>query len=370
MVSLRGCTITGMPYCISHVSVAPGILSPANSADRRSPFLGVGWQKPNLGISPAHPIRDRPYVFCDGLWTRPFSRTQAGPVLGCWRIAVRCEPIIAAKHEGMNENVIRQSRTADAKSQLTRVARLLLRTRDSLHSALGSSPTYPELEEWTGMAEGTIKDWCNNKGRPIAEFVLQLLERVPEKQRHEILDSACRVFPTLDHPRLKCDQTIISRLKTMVSQPRGVVFIQGGNDESRTFLLTAMGYAFLGLTARPHRLVGLDAHEPDWFVPLPGVRYLPNMFQPAKLLQAAKDNWPKVQFSGARLVVFNGTGVVLGGFHRQVKSLTGRCSVIVAEAAQLKPSLVKRASHGPVHIVTVSKHPENGKGIDVAIEAI
>jgi hypothetical protein len=269
----------------------------------------------------------------------------------------------------MNEKSSPQSRTSGAQSQLTRVARLLLRTRDSLHSALGSSPTYLELEEWTGMAEGTIKDWCNNKGRPVAEFVLQLLERVPEKQRHEIVDSACRVFPTLDHPRLKCDQTIISRLKAIVCQPRGLVFIQGGNDESRTFVLTAMGHAFLGLTARPHRLAGLDAHEPDWFVPLPGVRYFPNLFQPAKLLQAAGDNWPTVQFSGSRLVVLNAMGVVIGGFHRQIKTLTSRCPVIVAEAAQLKPSLLKQASQGPLHIISVFKHLENAKGIAVAIEA-
>ena len=270
----------------------------------------------------------------------------------------------------MNEKSHPQNHQPDGKSQLTRVTHLLHCTQDCLHSALGTSPTYKELEEWTGVAQSTIKDWCNNKGRPTAEFVLQLLERIRERQRDHILASAYRLYPTLEHPRLRCDQTIASYLKTIVRQPGGLVFIEGDDDESRTLLLTAMGHAFLGQKARPHRLAGLDAHEPDWFVPLPGVQYLGNLFQPAKLLQVARDNWPKFPASGSQLVVFNAIGVMLADFQPQIKALTVRCPVIVAEAAQVKASVLKRASRGPVHIITVSKHPENGKGIAIGIKAL
>lgn len=277
---------------------------------------------------------------------------------------------IAAKHEGMNETSIPQSRTLGARSAVKRVTRLLQQAQDSLHSTLGTSPTNAEWAEWTGVSERTVQDWYNDKGRPTAEFVLQLLERINEKHRHDIVDSVCRVYPTLEHPRLKCDRTIISRLKTIACQPRGLVFIQGGNDESRTFLLSAIGYTFLSLTARPHRLVGLDAHEPDWFVPLPGVHYLGNLFHPAKLLQAARDNWPKLQVPETHLVVLNATGVLMADFQRQIRALTARCSVVVAEAAPVKPSLVKKVSHGPVHIVSVSMYPDNGKGIGIGIETV
>jgi hypothetical protein len=277
---------------------------------------------------------------------------------------------IPAKHEGMNEKSSPQSRTPGAQSQLTRITRLLQRAQDSLHSALGASPSYSELEEWTAVPEGTIKYWYSNKGLPTAEFLLQVLERIPEKQRHDLLDSACRVYPSLEHPRLKCDHTILSRLRTIVCQSGGLVIVQGSNDESRTFMLTALGHAFLGLTASPHGLVGLDAHESDWFVPLPGVRYLDNLFQPAKLLQAARDNWPKVQARGTQLVLLNAIGVLMADFQRPIKALTARCPVIIAEAAQIKPSLLKRASHGPVHIVTVYKHPENAKGIALNIDVL
>jgi len=269
----------------------------------------------------------------------------------------------------MNEKSGFQTCTPGPRVQLTRVTRLLRYAQDSHHSALGTSPTYSELEEWTGVAEATIKDWCNNKGRPTAEFVLQLLERMPQRQRHETLDSVCRLFPSLEHTRLSHDQTTTSRLKSIICQPQGLVVIQGASDESRTFLVTALGHAFLSLTARPHRVVGLDAHEPDWFVPVPGVRYFRNLFEPAQLLQAARQNWPKVHAHSSQLVVLNAMGVALADFQRQIKALTVSCPVVIAEAAQLKPSLLKSATHGPLHIVTVSKHPENAKGIAIVIEA-
>jgi hypothetical protein len=272
--------------------------------------------------------------------------------------------------KGMNEKSSPQNPRPELKSQLTRVTRLLHRAQDSVHSALGSAPTYQELEEWTGVAEGTIKYWFSNRGEPTAEFVLQFLERIPERQRDQILASAYRVYPSLEHPRLKCDQTCISWLKTIACEQRGLVFIQGSDDESRTFVLTALGQAFLGLTERPHQLAGLDAHKPDWFVPLPGVRYLGNLFQPVKLLQAARDHWPKVQARGARLVVLNTIGVLAADLQRQIKPLTASCPVIVAEAAPVKPAVLKRAAHGPVHIITLAKPPENAKGIALTIEAI
>jgi hypothetical protein len=226
------------------------------------------------------------------------------------------------------------------------------------------------MEEWTGMAEGTIKDWFNNKGRPTAEFALQLLERIPEKARHENLESACRLCTTFEHPRLKCDQTILSLLRTIICQPRGLTVIQGGNDESRTFLVAAMGHSYLGLTERPHRVAGLDVHATDWFVPVPGVHYLNNLFQADRLREAAFANWPEVPVRGTQLVLLNGISCALVDFQSRLRALTAKCPVIIAEVASIKPSLLKRTAHGPIHVITVSKHPDNGKGIAVAIEAI
>ena len=84
--------------------------------------------------------------------------------------------------------------------QLTRTTLLLRRLRAALQGRAGLTPSYLDMEEWTGVAEGTLKDWFNNKGRPTAEFLLQLLDRTPEEIRHQILATTCKPWPTLAHP--------------------------------------------------------------------------------------------------------------------------------------------------------------------------
>src|SRR5690348_16625098 len=129
----------------------------------------------------------------------------------------------------MNENTSIGSFSVDSEPNLSRVTRMLRRAQASLQGATGGAPSYKELEEWTGVAEETVRDWFNNKGRPTAEFIIQCLERLSQSTRHGILDQVCRVFPTLEGSRLKCDQTIISLVKTILRQPRGLTIIQGGN---------------------------------------------------------------------------------------------------------------------------------------------
>jgi hypothetical protein len=274
------------------------------------------------------------------------------------------------KHEGMNEKLRLQNGNLNGTPRTARVTRLLRRAQDCLRNAQGNAPTHRELGEWTQTAHATVTDWFNNKGRPTAEFLFQLLERLPEEKRQEMIESACRAWPSLGNPRLKCDQTVISLLKTIVCLPRGLVLVQGGNDENRTFVITAMGNAFLDLTARPHRLSGIDIHEPDWFVPLPGVCYLHNILLPAKVVQAVREYWPSPPAHGAHLVVLNGLEAVMAHFGKQVRALSARCPVIIAETGIIKPALLKRCSAGPIHIITVGKHSENSKGIAVAVEAI
>jgi hypothetical protein len=270
----------------------------------------------------------------------------------------------------MNEESDHLSHSPDSHTQQTRVTKLLRRAQGFLHNGDGKAPTHLEIAEWTGVARGTVNDWLNNKGFPTTEFALQLLERVPERIRCELLNSACRLMPSLEHPRIKCDQAILSRLKRIVREPRGLTVIQGQSDESRTFLLTALGHAYLGLTDRPHQLLGIDAHEPDWFVPLPGVCYLHNTFHPVELLNAVKANWPATRVGGLRLVVFNGVWPALVSRQRQFRALTKQCSVILAVEGSIMPSVLKGLSGGVLQLVTVSKHPENGKGIAVEINVI
>jgi len=82
---------------------------------------------------------------------------------------------IAAKHKNMNKTPKDQLR--DSKPQLTRITRMLRRIQASVQSARGKSSTnYPEMAEWTGIPEGTIRDWLNDNGQlcPRARWSLRI----------------------------------------------------------------------------------------------------------------------------------------------------------------------------------------------------
>lgn len=275
-----------------------------------------------------------------------------------------------AKHEGMNEKSLPQKAHLSSPTLCSRVTRMLRRAQNSLHSAGGDSPTYSELALWMDVAEGTVKYWLAGKGKPTAEFLIKLLERIPEAARHQILDEGCRVWPTLEHQRLRADATVLSRLKSILGQAQGLVFIQGGSDETRTFLVAALGHSFLALTQRPHQVLGLDAHEPDWFVPVPGVTYLGNTFSPALLAQTVREHWPQAKSGRAQLFLLNAIWPAVPECQKPISALTDIGMVVVAANGPIKPSLVKKLARGPLHILTLAKHPESDRSIEFTFEGV
>ena len=122
----------------------------------------------------------------------------------------------------MNEKSIPRIRVPDSNPQLNRITFMLGRAQGSLRDGRGGVPTYSELEEMTGVANGTVKGWFANNGRPTAEFLIQLLERLPERTTQEILVQACRLCPMLDHLRLECGRTVINQATSRLQEASSV----------------------------------------------------------------------------------------------------------------------------------------------------
>jgi len=275
----------------------------------------------------------------------------------------------AAKQKRMLEKNA-QTKPSDLTPRLTRTTLLLRRLRAALQGRAGLAPSYMEMEEWTGVAEGTLKDWFNNKGRPTAEFLLQLLDRTPDEVRHHTLAATYQAWPTRANPRLKCDQTVLSQLKTILCQSNGLSFIQGGSAEARTFLLTALAHSFLAMTERPRRVAGFDVHEADWFVLVPGLTYLHNVFHPALLRQALRQGWKQVGSNKVQLICLNGIWTVLPEMQKEILAMAARFPVVVADAATIDPYRLEKELKAPANLVTVSQDPNTGSGILIAIQAL
>jgi hypothetical protein len=96
-----------------------------------------------------------------------------------------------------------QTQNDNSSIQLTRMTRMLRRIKVALDGCAGISATYRDMEDWTGVHENTIKDWFNGRGRPTAEFLIELMDRIPAAARQQILATTCRTLPTLAHPQTR-----------------------------------------------------------------------------------------------------------------------------------------------------------------------
>ncbi|MCL5096141.1 MAG: hypothetical protein M1608_01130 [Candidatus Omnitrophica bacterium] len=136
--------------------------------------------------------------------------------------------------------------------------------------------------------------------------MLGWLERLPEPTRNHLINSACRCYPTLSSPRLDHDPAQVSRLKTLLHQANGFTVVQGANEGLRTYLVTALGHTCSMLEPERQRVCGIDAHKPDWFVPVDDVIYFHNCLDSKGIRECVNRIWPVISGMKSRLTILNG----------------------------------------------------------------
>jgi hypothetical protein len=82
-------------------------------------------------------------------------------------------------------------------------------------------------------------------GEPSAETLLRSPELTAENKRNEILDNLRSTESIHDptHPSLAHDRAVISSVRSILSNGRGVTLIQGDRESWVTFVVTALGQA-------------------------------------------------------------------------------------------------------------------------------
>ena len=213
--------------------------------------------------------------------------------------------------------------------------------------------TYDMLGRYTGQSASAALEKFHRPHQPQVEGLISLLERMPPQVRHQLLDKACRTFPTLNHPRIAHDPVQVSQLRTLLEQPTGLTVVHGGNAGLRTFVASALGHQIQLAESGGHSVSGIDVHQPDWFVPVDGVIYLNNLLVPKMLRSAILNAWQRMESEApSRLVLFNGIHMVKDSFSAKILQAARASHVIVADEwdhAQL-------ASHvsAPFHAIRVA----------------
>jgi hypothetical protein len=249
---------------------------------------------------------------------------------------------------------------------LQRGTLLLRRLRAAIDGVSGHTQTYAELSDLTGESKSTLGRWLDGDGQPSPETLLRMQEVLPTSLRNQILDEPAfrRCYPTLEHPRISHDSVKLSQLKTILSRPTGLTLVDGEGERLITFLITALGHSCQFLSTERRKVLGLDSHAPDWFVPVPGVTYLDNILQTQKLRQEFAKAWPQITSSKGALVILNGPWAQLPGINEKALALAQNCHIVITQKPPLQPA--HKPSIPPTCFINVAE--DKSKQLQIGIQ--
>jgi hypothetical protein len=230
--------------------------------------------------------------------------------------------------------------------------------------------SYDEWSALTGEPKSTLSNWFGGDGNPSVECVLRMFELIPTSQRNHVLTMApiVRCFPVLAHPKLAHDPAAISRLTTILKQPRGTTLVHGIREDLVTFVVTALGHTYfqqVGSTVR-----GFDVHTPDWFVPLPAVQHLNNVQKAENIRQACLSGLNSLRTEPSGLVLLNGIWPQVPSFYEPICELASKTAVIIGTSTALTQTGNSIKVPGPAHIITVSPDRTNSDRISMEIQTV
>jgi hypothetical protein len=240
--------------------------------------------------------------------------------------------------------------------------------RRSVSQDRGFNMTLNRIGRIVGKKTSSVDHWLNlSEQQHVSGFVC-LLERLTEEERTRLIREICRTFPTLLDSRLTYAPQEVEALFVILRKTHGVTVVSGALASLRTFLITAFGHTFPQLDRRHRMPVGVDIHQPDWFVPIETVVYLRSPISRERLRQAVRSVWPEIRNSSAPLLVFNGIWSLFPEYQNEILSWARERHVIIADSTAPAFASVLRQRGIPIHVITVSQLREGSDRIQVICE--
>lgn len=268
-----------------------------------------------------------------------------------------------AKHDFMNGTTVPETVPfGDA----DRVVKLLKCGWSAIEVCECRDISQDELSAILGISAATLINWTTHSTKLTQiEALLRILERVPASIREQLFGKVLRCFPSIESSQFANMPAVVSRLRSLVKQRTGLTIIQG-DESSRTFAFTALGHSILQAKPGPCDVRGIDVHAPDWFVPVPGIAYLPAHASRTRLRDEINSAWPRADCGGRFML--NGILSLVPERQRQLLTLMQTHHVIIADELDWQtPGLFKecREMNVPIHIVEVAAANSRRISIDV-----
>jgi hypothetical protein len=251
----------------------------------------------------------------------------------------------------------------------SRVTKILLSGWSLLQVIENRKLDQKTVAQYCGLSDTTFSNWtAGATDLSQIEALLRLLERLPDTAQLDFLTSFLRRCPTLNSHELAHDPIAVRELDSLLDQRRGLTFIQAERDFLRSFVLTAIGHAAsrIGSAVRP--IAGLDQHQEDAFVPIPGVTYLGRLSDTAERQRQVRGLWPLTQ-SGS-LVLINGLWLEFPNLQQQLIAAAETRHIVIADDTQFDPRSLRQilgSSRIPGRILMLSELPGDRISIHFAL---
>lgn len=245
-----------------------------------------------------------------------------------------------------------------------RILRFLQQLRGALSLAEGRTVSLDYLEELTGRSAATIRSWCDGVRMQQLEFLFSLIERLPQRLRHDLVDQVCRVTPSLSHPKLAHDPIAVSRLKDVLAKSIGFTAIQGEPGHMRSFVLNALGNSFHQNNPEQSLLIGFEVETISDWATIAGMRqasrsaYAPQILHETRLIPG--------KMKDATLVLLGGQWNRNPELQSEILELGKRCHVLITDMSQRTQEMARHL-HLPLHVVTVAPAREQPEWIRVIV---
>lgn len=235
--------------------------------------------------------------------------------------------------------------------------------RAALSKEDGKKVTYCRLGEMMGEGTSNAHFWVCHYEHPQLLAFMCLLERLSAGARHAYIEAHCRVCPVLDHRRLFYPKGMRQKVGELVEKEAGLTIITGGTDSMRSFMVTALGHAFVRRRGRP--IAGLDIHRPVKLVPVSGVLHLDQKLDSDQIRSAALKILPRLLVSNSAQVVFNGVWSGVPEVREDIHRLARHKHVVIADPADNELNGLSESLALPVSLVRVSPFQRRKEGIQV-----
>jgi len=211
---------------------------------------------------------------------------------------------------------------------------------------------YEELGQMMGRPKSTAHFWFSVYGHPHLIGFMNLLERLPVQERLTFLNSYCRAYPTLTHPRIVGD---IKEMETLLSEKTGITVIIGATERARTFVVNAFGHSFQSQYGGTSGAAGIDLHCPKDFVPVATVHYLDENLDAGRIFELVLSIWPKILTFKANLRLFNNVWSRVPHTRNDILRLATAKHVILADSMPPALAHLKSKVLGPVTLAHLSE---------------